>query len=345
MSFSVFPEFEHEPSKPHQCIWTNADGVRCRSYAMHNKYTCFHHVIPDMPDVFSNDAFPLDRPETRDSIQSAIADILVRIAANQMDLKRASSLLYGLQIASTNLTAKEKVQAAAAAIVPEAPQNEASPQPTANNPQPATVPTPQAPKKLYTDEEKDFLKAATTTLAYAPAQRLRPESITDDDIIGAINANRRLLRLKPVQTEPAWNRATLSARPALTTAPQHPQDGPQTSAQPVSAGTTPGSDPPQPLTLTAAASDHSLTTYHLPLTTDHLPLTTSPHRSRNSASPATIPPDAQSRQDRPARSRNTAPPAPPAAVPSRAPGYECRCRPAPAPPGSNARARDSRPAR
>jgi hypothetical protein len=259
MSFSVFPEFEHEPSKPHQCIWTNADGVRCRSYAMHNKYTCFHHVIPDMPDVFSNDAFPLDRPETRDSIQSAIADILVRIAANQMDLKRASSLLYGLQIASTNLTAKEKVQAAAAAIVPEAPQNEASPQPTADNLQPATVSTPQAPKRLYTDEEKDFLKATTTTLAYAPAQRLRPESITDDDIIGAINANRRLLRLKPVQTEPAWNRATLSARPALTTAPQHPQDGPQTSAQPISAGTTPDSDPPQLLTLTAASDAVILT--------------------------------------------------------------------------------------
>jgi hypothetical protein len=99
------PEFQQEPSEPHQCIWLNSEGVRCRSYALHNQYTCFHHRI-DGIKVFSNDAFPIERPVDRDSLQSAIAEVLIRIAANQMDLKRAGILLYGLQVASSNLNGR-----------------------------------------------------------------------------------------------------------------------------------------------------------------------------------------------------------------------------------------------
>ena len=119
---NLLPEFREQPSKPHQCIWVDEDsGVRCRSFAARNQYTCYHHHIPDMPPVFANDAFPLERAEDRDSIQRSIADVLVRIAANQIDLKRATVLLYGLQTAASNLAAKERRTQTEAAILTESP--------------------------------------------------------------------------------------------------------------------------------------------------------------------------------------------------------------------------------
>jgi hypothetical protein len=87
--------------------------------------------------------------------------------------------------------------------------------PAVASPTAATTPrtSPRAPKRVYTDEEKDFLKFTTSSTHYAPVHRPRPESITDDDIIAAINANRRRCSLGPIDTEPGWNKATLSADP------------------------------------------------------------------------------------------------------------------------------------
>ena len=47
--------------------------------------------------------FDLPLPEDRSAIQSAIGQVLQRIAANEIDPKRAGLLLYGLRIASLNL--------------------------------------------------------------------------------------------------------------------------------------------------------------------------------------------------------------------------------------------------
>ena len=80
---------------------------------------------------------------------------------------------------------------------------------TATNPRTS----PKPPKRIYTDEEKNFLKWTTCSTHYAPVHRPRPESITDDDIIAAINAKRRICSLGPIETEPTWNRATLSTGP------------------------------------------------------------------------------------------------------------------------------------
>ena len=100
---SFYPEFRQHPSQPHQCIHVDADGNRCGSHAMRNQYTCYHHRSEDMPSVFPNEAFPIDSVQDRAAIQIAIGDVLARLAANTMDPKRASSLLYGLQLASSNL--------------------------------------------------------------------------------------------------------------------------------------------------------------------------------------------------------------------------------------------------
>jgi hypothetical protein len=133
-------------------------------------------------------------------------DVAARLACNHIDLKRAELLITLLRAASRNLrdaaTARRQAlreAAAEAALEPSAAAN------------PRT--SPRAPKRVYTDEEKDFLKWTTSSTHYAPVHRPRPESITDDDIIAAINALRRLCDLKPIETEPNWNRATLSADP------------------------------------------------------------------------------------------------------------------------------------
>ena len=107
---AFYPEFQQDPSRPHQCIHVNSDGIRCRSYAIRNEFTCFHHRIEGIT-VFSNDAFSLEDAHDHESIQRAVADVLTRIAANQMDLKRAGILLYGLQIASANLAPHPRTNA------------------------------------------------------------------------------------------------------------------------------------------------------------------------------------------------------------------------------------------
>src|ERR1039458_7946669 len=73
------------------------------------------------------------------------------------------------------------------ASAPNAVEGPAVASPTVTNPRTS----PRAPKRVYTDEEKDFLKCTTSSTHYAPVHRPRPESITDDDIIAAINALRR----------------------------------------------------------------------------------------------------------------------------------------------------------
>ena len=117
---AFYPEFQQDPSRPHQCIHVNSDGIRCRSYAIRNEFTCFHHRIEGIT-VFSNDAFSLEDAHDHESIQRAVADVLTRIAANQMDLKRAGILLYGLQIASSNLAAQLQTPAETPVPAPDPP--------------------------------------------------------------------------------------------------------------------------------------------------------------------------------------------------------------------------------
>jgi hypothetical protein len=100
------------------------------------------------------------------------------------------------------------------ASAPNAVEGPAVASPTAPTP-PRTSPKP--PKRIYTDEEKNFLKWTTSSTHYAPVHRPRPNSITDDDIIAAINANRRRCSLGPIETEPTWNKATLSSGPVENT--------------------------------------------------------------------------------------------------------------------------------
>jgi hypothetical protein len=113
--------------------------------------------------------------------------------------------------------------------------------------------SPKPPKRVYTDEEKDFLKWTTSSTHYAPVHRPRPESITDDDIIAAINANRRRCSLGPIDTDPNWNKATLSADPVDLPIPSSAK--PTTLPTLNAVASYPSNREPRTSNLTPAASD------------------------------------------------------------------------------------------
>jgi hypothetical protein len=252
----TYKDFQREPSRAHQCMHkSEKDGARCRAMAMamQNNYMCYAHRTDDVVTVIENDMFLIDNLDTHEAIQKAFLDVAARLACNHIDLKRAELLITLLRAASRNLrdaaTARRQAlreaaaEAALAATAELPPPNPADPlqnchperssasapnaveEPAVASPTAATNPrtSPKPPKRVYTDEEKDFLKFTTSSTHYAPVHRRRPESITDDDIIAAINANRRRCSLGPVDTDPNWNKATLSADPIHPPASRYPE--------------------------------------------------------------------------------------------------------------------------
>ncbi len=103
-----------------QCRHIFTDGHRCGSPCLRQEDFCFYHhtsrgrraAIPSGAPIETIDlsqgehrasSFVLPIPEDRSAIQHAIGQILNRLAANELDPRRAGLLLYGLQIASINL--------------------------------------------------------------------------------------------------------------------------------------------------------------------------------------------------------------------------------------------------
>ena len=95
--------------KRHQCRHIFTDGRRCASPSLRAEAFCYYHhttrrPVQNLGQRRARQAhFDLPFPEDRAAIQLSIGEILRRIAANDLDPKRAGLLLYGLQIASSNL--------------------------------------------------------------------------------------------------------------------------------------------------------------------------------------------------------------------------------------------------
>ena len=205
----TYKDFQREPSRAHQCVHeSEKDGTRCRAMAMANNYMCYAHRTDEVPTVIENDMFVIDDLSTHEAIQNAFLDVAARLASNHIDLQRASLLITLLRAASRNLRdagiARRHALRQAAAEAKLA----------------AEAANPRTPKRFHTEEEKEFLKSTISSTSYEEDDRCpRPASITDDDIIAAINALRRRRGLGPVETEPLWNRAALSVHPGYTSAP------------------------------------------------------------------------------------------------------------------------------
>ncbi len=101
-----------DTTKRYQCRHIFTDGHRCGSPCLRHEELCYYHhttrrPIDDPAQRRGRQAqFDLPLPEDRGAIQCAIGEVILRIARNQIDPKRAGLLLYGLQIASINLPRK-----------------------------------------------------------------------------------------------------------------------------------------------------------------------------------------------------------------------------------------------
>jgi len=98
-----------EQHKQYQCRHIFTDGHRCASPCLRQEEFCYYHhttrrPVPNPKQRRSRrSTFHLPLPEDRSAIQASIGEVLQRIAANDIDPRRAGLLLYGLQIASLNL--------------------------------------------------------------------------------------------------------------------------------------------------------------------------------------------------------------------------------------------------
>jgi len=98
-----------EAPKQYQCRHIFTDGHRCASPCLRQQEFCYYHHTTRKPIAnpqqrrSRRSTFHLPLPEDRSAIQASIGEVLQRIAANDIDPRRAGLLLYGLQIASLNL--------------------------------------------------------------------------------------------------------------------------------------------------------------------------------------------------------------------------------------------------
>jgi hypothetical protein len=98
------------PTNPRStCNHLFPNDHRCGSPALRGEAFCYYHHPDRQPvaDPYARRArrgFHLTAPTDRSSLQNAVNGIITRLAANKLDVRRASLILYSLQIASHNLS-------------------------------------------------------------------------------------------------------------------------------------------------------------------------------------------------------------------------------------------------
>src|SRR5712672_1733636 len=111
-----------ETPKRYQCRHIFTDGHRCGSPCLRSEHLCYYHHTTRRPAQnprtrhCRRSTFEIPLPEDRSAIQHSIGQVLQRIAANDIDPRRAGLLLYGLQIASLNLPKPQRETSLATAI-------------------------------------------------------------------------------------------------------------------------------------------------------------------------------------------------------------------------------------
>jgi hypothetical protein len=97
-----------------ECRHIFTSGKKCQSPALKDQSFCYFHSNTRKRPAHKNAAYepyipPQDTAhnlpplEDADAIQLAISDVVLALAANRIDPRRARILLYGLQVASQNI--------------------------------------------------------------------------------------------------------------------------------------------------------------------------------------------------------------------------------------------------
>ena len=106
-------ETHTDPQKRFLCRHIHASGFRCGSPSLRGESFCYYHHASRRPMAAAaarpaEATFVFPPLEDRTSIQVAITEVLRALAANQIDARRAALLLYGFQIASSNLPREQQ---------------------------------------------------------------------------------------------------------------------------------------------------------------------------------------------------------------------------------------------
>jgi hypothetical protein len=94
-----------DPTRRYLCRHVFTDGHRCGSPSLRGQDLCYYHTRTRREGACAGrtGTFTLARIDDRPAVQIALYDVLSRLAGGDIDYKRGSILLYGLQIASSNL--------------------------------------------------------------------------------------------------------------------------------------------------------------------------------------------------------------------------------------------------
>ena len=221
--------------KRYQCRHVHADGRQCGSPALRTEQFCYHHHTTRRPKpaagksrfLDAHESFELPVVEDLPSALSVAAQLLCRIASNDLDHERAGRLLYNLQIITSIIDKASRAAAKSAPVAQPEPLEElvadethgliapvtefrpAEPAPpavilsgarSAESKDPdafrrasttCTFPPPP-PERDYTPEERDYFKNTVSGRGYEPYSLFpRPASITDEDIQTHVNELRR----------------------------------------------------------------------------------------------------------------------------------------------------------
>jgi hypothetical protein len=96
------------------CRHVKTNGLQCKAAALSGGLWCyFHHRLHQRHDAFRHTQatrgylvpgqhIELTALEDRESIQVALSVVINALATGKLDIKRATALLYGLQLASNN---------------------------------------------------------------------------------------------------------------------------------------------------------------------------------------------------------------------------------------------------
>src|ERR1700750_812785 len=87
-----------------QCLHIKFNGVQCRQPAMrHKRYCHFHNFLHERSQMTGGERFQLPIAEDTASIQLSINQVMRALMCNHIDTKTAGTLLYALQLSTTNL--------------------------------------------------------------------------------------------------------------------------------------------------------------------------------------------------------------------------------------------------
>jgi hypothetical protein len=96
------------------CRHVKTNGTRCKSpsltgatwcyfhHRLHQRHTAFRPTPASRGYLIPGQHIELNALEDRESVQVALSVVINALATGQLDIKRATALLYGLQLASNN---------------------------------------------------------------------------------------------------------------------------------------------------------------------------------------------------------------------------------------------------